>query len=329
MNNNIDLPKKVNAFDRIRIKLRKILGYRDGEKFTFDIKPEIKTYSDIQLMKLANTEEKLKQILASNNERHYAENGIEESEAKELLEWTVQNARKYLVDEGKDIKEESLLGHCGLGQGITATTLINMGLKPYVVNVNPTLSKLCGRHAYVTVEIPIKTGDKTVNKMFLIDTTYKQFFLRAYVTNQYGAWINDKRFGGKVAPLAGYWTLNMGKHGKDFSEELLSKGFIELTDENAKIYGDSFVLEAIDRKDNSKVPSKKEIKTGISGAQYLANITNPNNQEEIDYDEGELDEYYGINVSTPLMQKKKNMEKNNTLDQRFDPQKEKTQDIER
>ena len=35
MNNNIDLPKKVNAFDRIRIKLRKILGYRDGEKFTF------------------------------------------------------------------------------------------------------------------------------------------------------------------------------------------------------------------------------------------------------------------------------------------------------
>lgn len=307
MDNDRNLPKEINTFDKIKLRFKRLLGYRDGEKFTLGTIPEIKDYSDIQLMKLANIEQKLKNVVSENNKKGYIENGIEENEARQLVEWTVQNARKFLINEGETVRDVSMFGRCGWAQAITATTLRNMGLSPYVVNANPTLSIICGRHAFVTVNIPIKEGNRKENKMYLVDPTFRQFFLRDDITNQYGAWINDKEFGGKVAPLPGYWILKMGKKGRAFADEILSKGFIEFTDDNAKMYGDSFVLESIDRKDHSKVPSKKEMRTGILGSQYIANIISPNTQEELDVVDGEF-ERTGTNIETPLMQKERNIE---------------------
>lgn len=287
--------KRIGVID----KIKKILGYREGKKFIIDTKPKIKNYSEIELMNIATIEEKLKQVLEVNESNGSTSIGIREQEAISLLEWTVQNARIGLAkSENEDIADESLLGTCGLGQGITGTTLKNMGLSPYIINACPTLAKNGFNHAYVVVDIPIQQNESIQNKSYLIDTTVRQFFLRDEITNSYRTYIKDKKFGNRVAPLPGYWMLKM-ENGEKIASKLLSDGFIELTEENAKIYGDSFKLAEKIRKRPTKVPRKSELYTGIQGKQYIANIKRNQMQEEIDYDDDELE----INIKTPFMMK--------------------------
>lgn len=295
---NMNLPKKVTLYDKLKQKIRNILGYKEGKRFIIDTKPNMEEYSELRLMRLANTEEELRKVLEANKEGK--NQGITEQEVEEILKWTVQNARNELAKDG-NLQEESLLGCCGLGQAITAQTLRNMGLNPNVCNVNPTIGENTGRHAFITVNIPIKTSEKIEDKMYLVDTTFRQFFLRAEVTNSRGEFIKDKEFGNKVAPMAGYWLLKM-QGGRELAEEILSKGYIELTEKRAKLYGDSFILEEKERKNPTRVPSKKELITGIEGKQYLNNINNPKLHGEIDYDMEDFEEYK-INIKTPLMQK--------------------------
>lgn len=147
---------------------------------------------------------------------------------------------------------------------------------------------------------------------YLIDATFRQFFLRDNYSIS-GRFVKDKRFGNKVAPVAGYWCINL-PNGKEFAEEILRNGFIELTPENAKIYGDSFMLE--EKKDQEfqreygkllTIPQSaaKNINTGISGTQYIEWFTDKNRQDYrgIGFDDGELEAYYGSLMKTPMMQK--------------------------
>ena len=110
-------------------------------------------------------------------------------------------------------------------------------------------------------------------------------------------------------------------NGEKVAQDLLSKGYIELTEENAKIYGDSFELANRNRNNPTRVPSKKELVTGIDGSNYLRNIMNKDLQSEIDYTEEEL-EKYGINTKTPLSireERARNITKDETV-----PDEEKT-----
>ena len=318
------LPKKITIIDKLKNVFRKIMGYQEGKRFIIDTEPVLKKYTDINLMKLASIEEKLRKALDENIEQNTLNNGIKESEAQSLLEWVVQNAREGLEKDSKiPFKDMDLLGNCGLGQGITGVTLQNMGLEPNINNTRPTFSNNAGRHAFVTVNIPIKSEEGNVNnKLYLIDTTYRQFFLRDEFTTSCGEYIKDKKFGNKVAPFAGYWVLKM-ENGRDFAQELLEKGFIEFTEENAKIYGDGFVLEEKERKDYAKVPTKKEIETGINGKTYISNVNDVNYQEEIEYEIEEFDNW-NINISTPFMKREemlksieniKNQENEQTIQQ--------------
>lgn len=298
--------REITLLDKIFLTIRKKLGYREGTEFILDVEPKLKNYSEIELMRLATIEEKLKRVLQSNEEGLI--DGIEESEAKALLEWTAQNARVAFAKEldTKEILEKSLLGYCGLGQGVTGTTLLNMGLKPNIVNAGETLSKGGWRHSFLTVRIPIKKDGKIEDKMYLVDTTFRQFFLRTEIRGE-GGFIKDKRYGNKVAGVPGYWMLQL-PNGEKVARELLSEGFIEFTEENAKIYGDAFELANRKRKSPSKVPKKKELITGIAGSSYIENTEDVSLQQEIDYNEGELENVWGINVKTPLMVKEKGLE---------------------
>lgn len=323
---NVNLPKKVTLYDKLKQKIRNILGYKEGKRFLMDTEPNMEEYSELRLMKLANTEEKLRKVLEANKEKQ--NQGMTEQEAEEILKWTVQNARDELAKD-KNLQEESLLGCCGFGQAITAQTLRNMGLNPNVCNVNPTIGEDTGRHAFITVNIPVKTSEKVEDKMYLVDTTFRQFFLREEITNSRGEFIKDKEFGNKVAPMAGYWLLKM-QGGRKLAEEILSKGYIELTEERAKLYGDSFILEEKERKNPTRVPNQKELITGIDGKQYINNINNPKLHGEIDYDMEDFEEF-GINIKTPLMQKQEMIEKSykeNTAENEIEKSHNKDEELE-
>ena len=168
-----------------------------------------------------------------------------------------------------------------------------------------------GGHAFNSVSIPIKDKNGNVYETsFLIDATYRQFFIRDKYSVS-GRFVKDKRFGNKVAPFAGYWCINL-PGGRAFAKEILRKGFVELTPENAKIYGDSFILESQKDKEYREkyeagvtIPQSttNSVETGISGEQYIYWFADETRQDYrgIDYDEGELETTYGDLMKTPLM----------------------------
>lgn len=281
--------KKITILDRLRSLFASGRGIQEGKKFTLDTEPLMQEYSDIELMNLANIEEKMKKALIENQINGKLVNGITKDEAEKMLQWVVQAARNVLKEYVSDsFKDESLLGWCGFGQALTGTTLQELGLEPNILNANPHIGADTGRHAFLTVEMPIvQENGEVKNYPYLVDTTFRQFFLRNEVTTSQGTFIKDKRFGNRVAPLAGYWLLQM-PGGEKLAEQLLSKGFIELNEDSAKLYGDAFVLEETRRKNPTQVPKEKELKTGISGKLYLKNLTHPLEQEKIDFDEEEL-----------------------------------------
>ena len=309
--------KKLNIFDKIRNKFMYLTGYKEGQRFILDVPPFLRNYSDIELMKLASIEQKLQEALLKNELANSLISGITTQEAEQLLEWVVQNARNGLFLDGKKSTiDSSLSGYCGLGQAITGLTLLNMGLSPNIVNASTIFNS--GGHAFIVTGIPIKDETKVIDeKLYLVDTTYRQFFLREnnifYNSTQY---IRDKRYGNKVAPSEGYWVLQVDG-GKDFSKELLSKGFIAFTEENAKIYGDSFVLSSRRRKKNSRVPRKSELVSGITGKQYINRILDSHMHSKlINYEEDMYD--YEINIVTPLMQKEEINQYNSPISSSID-----------
>lgn len=308
--------KKITVIDKMRNKLRELIGYKEGKRFIIETEPFLKEYSDVELANIANIEQKLKKAIEENAKVGKTVEGIDEKEAECLIKFIVQRDREILDKEGKKdrIKNNSLQGLCGLSQGVITTYLNYMGLKPRVSNINPTISgKGLGGHAFNSVAVPIKDKTCIREKDYLIDVTYRQFFIRDEYSIS-GRFVKDKRFGNKVAPMAGYWCINL-QGGKKFAHEMLKNGFTELTPKNAKIYGDSFILEK--QKDHVykdkyeegvtiPISTIKHIETGISGEQYLQWFKDEGRQdyEGIDYYDGELEEYYGELMKTPLMMKK-------------------------
>lgn len=293
--------RKTTLLDKIKALLGKVTGYQEGKRFILDTEPVLRKYTEIELMKLASIEERLKKALNKNETEQALVSGIEEEEAEKLLQWVVQNAREGFAgkEDVSTIKERNLSGCCGLGQGITGYTLINMGLSPNILGAYETCEG--NSHQFVTVQMPISGPNKEVyNKFYLVDTTYRQFFVREQQIGN-NSYIKDKKFGNKVSPAAGYWAIQM-PGGREFAEKLLADGYIELTEENAKIYGDAFALEAKERSNNSKVPTPQELITGISGKTYIERFQDPKLQREIDYSRKYF-EMCGINIMTPAMKK--------------------------
>lgn len=300
-------------------KIKELMGYKEGKKFICDIEPYMRTYSDIELDKIANIEQKLQRVLEVNKKEGKLVEGITEKEARDLIEWVVQRDREIL-NRKKDIKQNSLWGDCGLSQKIVSKLLIDLKLEPRISDKNPTITgKGLGGHAFNSVSIPVKDARGIARNVdYLIDVTYRQFFLRDEFSVS-DRFVKDKRFGNKVAPLAGYWCINM-PNGKAFAEQILRDGFIEMTPENAKIYGDSFILEEQKNIKYKKIyqkgitiPAKtaKNVKTHISGEQYIQWLTDKTRQDYrgINCEYGELENLCGELLQTPLIRKKE-IEKN-------------------
>lgn len=111
-------------------------------------------------------------------------NGLSEEEAYELLKWTSNNTRdnmnKSICDDLNYVDDNvyndySLTGFCGFSQFSSLYPLQKMGLKITINNVgNGKLSN--NRHAFGSVFIPINSNGTIIEKQYIIDCTYRQFF---------------------------------------------------------------------------------------------------------------------------------------------------------
>lgn len=188
-------------------------------------------------------------------------NSLTEEEAGILIRWISSKTKEGLQiatcqASGRDISWDNLFGACGVGQGISGLICQNLGLEITTNNIADTISDY--RHAYLSVEIPIENSIKT----YIVDCTYRQFFTLW--------WLNPKE---KSVGI----NMQEDDNLKNFADHVLKNGYFELTKENWESYqyGSTGIKKNL---------SYEEIKKILK-----------NNQDELDYEEAELEEW-GVSV---------------------------------
>lgn len=232
----------------------------------------------------------LEAIRAQTRIEERSKTGISENDINTILKYIVNNTRSSLKEELQTLSldTEDMMGLCGFAQAIAAYQLKELGVDINIGNIGG-LDFSDARHAYVVANFPVNINGELQTKKYLLDTTYRQFFQTKYANY-------EQYFMGNDAPSAGYFVCKTNK-GQEFANKLIEDGYIELTEENAKIYGDGFYLTCKGKSEykNGK-PPKGKISTPIKGEQYLQDITKQNG--ELDYSKEEL-EYIGALHKTP------------------------------
>ena len=198
--------------------------------------------------------EKLQQTL-----RHYEEiknnnydDGLNIEEITILLDYSVENARRTFESFGLNVKTNSLNGLCELGQALSIMPLENLGLE-VTKNTAAASFNYSFNHAFGTVTFPFKDHEQIINKTYLIDVTYRQFFSTVRC-NEGRYYKEEENTNLKVAPDPGYFVTD-----EIFAKMLMKDGYIELTEENAKKYGEAFYKASIPLKDLDKIDLKKDV----------------------------------------------------------------------
>ena len=251
--------------------------------------------------------EHLKVVL--ENRKKGLSDRLNEEEVEIILESVIQNARVALANQEDTIEEffkASLDGCCGFSQALTALPLLDLGVK-VTVNNTSTFPDCTQKHAFITAFFPVMEQEKIVEKQYLLDATYRQFFTTQQC-NEGALYDGSERFKNNTCIDAGYYVVQ-SEEGKQFSKELLQKGYVELTDINARIYGYGFSCTSILLSTSKE--EEKRIK-GHKASEYKEAILTQ--QEELDYDKEELIED-GINMDlkNSISSILNHVEKNQTL----------------
>ncbi len=290
-----DVNLRNKMFQDKYLEYRKYCYYNDVESYDYDLdrkadstfllesSPMHFNVSDEELEKAINS-----LVRAQASIKAGMIDGISREEAEIILKADVNNARNILAKNSKDFSNDSLMGCCGFGQAITGFPLEELGLSVTVNNAK-YLPDSKASHAFITCSFPIRDNDEYYNKDYIVDVTYRQFFVTIMATAG-NYFEGNSTFKGKTGPLAGYYVMQ-SPEGRVLATELTKKGFIELTEENARIYGSGFSLESVNL---SKSPSEVNRIASHSGSEYIWSMHE--NQEEYDYSRDEFASY-GDNIS--------------------------------
>ena len=218
------------------------------------------------------------------------EKGLSNDEALTLLQWVVNNARDNLDISNKSnnsnqrvYSNDDLSGTCGLSQYLTLYPLQKLGLQVTINNVGD----MCHiRHAYGTVVIPINEDGNIINKRFLIDCTYRQFFLLK--NNLISNYINN-------TPDIGFFVKESEEETR-FAKELLSNGFTDAGKEALSLYLKPFYASSLTM---DKVFKLDKLFNELDISNIVLNMG-----EEFDYDEDEILSR-GMNIELPCASPKK------------------------
>ncbi|HIS38455.1 MAG TPA: hypothetical protein IAB45_02985 [Candidatus Onthousia faecavium] len=201
---------------------------------------------------------KIDRIELDNAINHYNDikkNGFKEGltfkEIETLLDYSVSNARSAFSSLGIDIKTNSLNGFCELGQALTI-----MPFEKLEFEVTKNSASKCFdypfNHVFGTVSFPYQDSETVKTKTYLIDVTYRQFFTTNRC-NEGRYYTEEENTGLLMAPDPGYFVEDAL-----FAKTLMKDGYIELTDENAKKYGEAFYKAGIPLKDLDRKSMKQK-----------------------------------------------------------------------
>lgn len=210
--------------------------------------------------------------------------GLTMEQAMELLKWTVNNTRENINISKKsksqtDVYEnDSLTGWCGFSQFSSLYPLQKLGFN---ITINNIRNVNGGAHAYGTVVFPIKIGNQIVNKRFLIDCTYRQFFTIPF--NVASRYLSAK-------PSIGFF-IHENENLTLFAKKLLKSGFVEANQEELEKYLIPFAVSQVPFENIQQTEDKFR---NLDLLKLIEEI-----QEQFDYDEQEfIDKNFNLELSS-------------------------------
>jgi len=147
-----------------------------------------------------------------------------------FLDYYVSMARNILAQYLQvDITSDSLVNRCDLAQHIIGKLLEkNENILVFPKESQDVFYPTCKGHSFLVCILQ--------NVPYLIDLTYRQFFLRENCLEEKFIKINDMVL---KTPDPGFFVLR-DNDSKEMAKKLISDGYVELNGEVAKKYGDSF-----------------------------------------------------------------------------------------
>ena len=155
--------------------------------------------------------------------------GLSPRQAEDLLGFiayrtrlaTIPNAMAQTLESvQKYFSSTAPLQHCAFGMSAAGFQLELVGLEPEYHQIADIARDSQARHGFNTVTLPVQVNGRTVPKRYLVDTTFSQFIS-----------CNPGHLG---------WGDHLRKtsQGAVLLQQLLDRGFVELTPENAQLYVD-------------------------------------------------------------------------------------------
>lgn len=175
------------------------------------------------------------------------------NDEKSIIENSISLMNEYLEKKCNiDLRNNCLKNKEDLIQKILLNIFDNINIDYCIIEIKNIIDENAKDHSAIIV----KLNDKN----YLIDPTYRQFFLEnncqedSYI-------VNDKFV--LISPDPGFYYLK-NPDMMPIAKEILSNGYIELNENIAKAYGDSF-----------KITSGGRInKEDIKGSEYLKRMLN-------------------------------------------------------
>ena len=200
-------------------------------------------------------------------------------EEEELYLKSIVTKIRLIIEKllGMNVRESAMINCCDFCQRVAGKVLENEGIEVFPKETQKILSPDVIAHSFLT----IRFNDTD----YLIDLNYRQFFM--YDSCQFEKFVVvDNRV--LLAPDPGFFVLNSGIN-KETAIKIIEDGFVELNEDTAKDYLDSFYY--------SKQGSSSY--SNISGKIYLNALKKPEKRytstEEMiqtyyakDYDEGKI-----------------------------------------
>lgn len=185
-------------------------------EFIIDTKPARKQIDEIKYQEL--------------NDKLISNENLTDEEKEVFLDYFVSSTRTILEEYlGIDITLDPLINRCDLAQHIIGKILeTNGGVTVYPKESQKVFVPTCTGHSFlicIIQDIP-----------YLIDLTYRQFFLKENC-NKERLLIHDNMI--LRTPDPGFYMV-ADPYGKSYAEKIISDGYIKLSADVAKKYGDSF-----------------------------------------------------------------------------------------
>lgn len=163
-----------------------------------------------------------------NIEQQIKKHELTEKAQLYLLKWIITRIQEFLPS---DDPTYSLL--CGDAANLAASLLKLLNIDHFQINIREILKEKLNIHSITILDF----HSKNVESKYILDPTFRQFLVKEEciyetlkTTNSY-----------KLGTYPGYF-LSLTKEGIGFATSLLNNGYFKITNENLKLYFDSFIM---------------------------------------------------------------------------------------